>query len=80
MRDMPFHGGTFPDVHISEAGRRQLLAGLDTLSPDDIRHLFDEAGFPIFQSTTDDNRDLDAWTSAFQSRVDAIRSAGPCPY
>jgi len=79
MRDLPFHGGTFPDAHISEAGRRQLLTGLDALSTGEIRHLFDGAGFPIFQSTTDDNRDLDAWTSAFQSRVDAIRAAGPCP-
>ena len=79
MRDLPFHGGTFPDVHISEAGRRQLLAGLDALSAADIRHIFDEAGFPFFQSTTDDRRDLDAWTSAFERRVDAIRRAGPCP-
>jgi hypothetical protein len=79
MAELPFRGSTFEDVRISEAGRRQLLAGLDSLGEEDIRQLFADGRFDAFQSNTDDRRDIDRWTAAFKGRVEQIRGAGPCP-
>jgi hypothetical protein len=78
MRHLPFHGGTFPDARISEAGRQQLLHELGTLSAGDVRQIFLDARFPAFQRNTSDGRALDAWTDAFMDRVAQIRDAGPC--
>jgi hypothetical protein len=79
MRRLPFEGGTFPDVTISEGGRTLLGRQLAALSDADVRDLFDAARFPDYHSATDDSRDLDAWTRAFRFRVDQILTAGPCP-
>jgi hypothetical protein len=79
MRRLPWQGATFPDALISEEGRVQLARQLTALSRDDVRELFRQARFPDYHSGTDDERDLDAWTSAFEHRVDQIVSAGPCP-
>jgi hypothetical protein len=78
MRLLPYGGGTFPDVRISEAGRMQLAQRLAAFSDADIRALFVEAHFPQFYSSTPDDRDLTAWTEAFRRRVDQIVTAGPC--
>jgi hypothetical protein len=78
MRHLPFHGGTFPDARISEAGRQQLLQQLDTLTTFDVRELFREARFDAFQRNADATRVLDAWTESFMDRVAQIRHAGPC--
>jgi len=79
MRTLPFGGSTFPDAQISEDGRQRLLAQLQALTDGDIRTLFASAAFPAYQSPTDDERDLEEWTRAFQSRVRMIGEAGPCP-
>lgn len=79
MRALPWHGGTFPDVLISEAGRRQLADGLQALSDDQLRDLFRTARFPEFQTATDDARDLEQWVGVFKSRVSQIAEGGPCP-
>ena len=79
MRDLPFSCATYPDVQISEAGRLQLAQWLAALSDENVRRMFSDARFHDFYSGTDDERDLDAWTAAFRSRVDQIVNAGPCP-
>jgi hypothetical protein len=79
MRHLPFEGGTFPDVVVSEQGRTLLGRRLAALSDADVRSLFEVARFPDYQSTTDDGRDLEAWTQAFRYRVEQIVNAGPCP-
>ncbi len=79
MRRLPFEGGTFPDVVISEQGRMLLGRRLAALSEAEVRGLFEAARFPEYQSTTDDRRDLNAWSSAFRFRVDQSLTAGPCP-
>ena len=79
MRGMPFGGGTFPDVMVSEEGRMLLARQLVGLSDAEVRSLFEVARFPDYHSGTDDRRDLDAWTRAFRLRVDQILTAGPCP-
>jgi hypothetical protein len=78
MRSLPYQGGTFPGARISEPGRAQLAQALSAVSRDQIEELFRESRFPEFQSGTDDERDLAAWVSAFQHRVDQIVTAGPC--
>ena len=52
---------------------------LAALSDAEVRGLFAAARFPDYQITTDDTRDLEAWTAAFRFRVDQILTAGPCP-
>jgi hypothetical protein len=79
MRRLPYQGATFPDVYISEGGRLQLARQLTAYSRDDVKALFREARFHDYHSGTDDERDLEAWTAAFEHRVDQIVSAGPCP-
>ncbi len=79
MRHLPFEGGTFRDAAISEEGRVWLGRRLAALPDAEVRGLFEAARFHDYQSTTDDRRDLDAWTEAFRLRVDQILTAGPCP-
>jgi hypothetical protein len=79
MQDLPWAGATFPEARISEAGRLLFGEQLSRVSAEDIRALFRDARFQDFQSTTDDERDLDAWTAAFQHRVEQITTGPPCP-
>jgi hypothetical protein len=79
MRTLPFGGGTFPDVQISEAGRRKLLDQLTAFTASDIRTLFSNARFQDYYSGTDDERDLAQWSAAFRHRVRILSDAGPCP-
>ncbi len=76
---MPYGGGTFRDVQISEEGRTRLGRQLASLSSADVRGLFEAARFHDYHAGTDDGRDLDAWHQAFRFRVDQILTAGPCP-
>lgn len=79
MHALPWHGGTFPDAQISEAGRRQIADGLEALDDEQLRDLFSAARFPEFQTATDDGRDLEQWVGVFKDRVRQIAEAGPCP-
>lgn len=78
MAALPFEGATFPDAHISEAGRAQLASRLAAISDADVERLFREARFPEFQAGTADARDLRAWVAAFRDRAEQITSAR-CP-
>ena len=78
MKRLPYSGATFPDARISEAGRVQLAQALSAVSRDQIEAVFRDAHFPEFQSGTDDERDLEAWVSAFRHRVDQIVNRSPC--
>lgn len=69
MRWMPYHGGTFPDVQISEEGRRLLAARLTRLSKADITRLFTAAAVD----------DVDAWVAAFEDKVRQIAEHSACP-
>jgi hypothetical protein len=79
MRALPYHGGTFPEVRITEGGRLDLLERLSALTPDQVRDLFRAARFPEHYSATDDDKDVEAWSDAFWQKVDQIATAGPCP-
>ena len=79
MRSLPWKGGTFQDVQISEAGRRQIADRLMSIGDADLRDLLRTARFPEFQTATDDEVDLQEWMAAFRSRAHQITDAGPCP-
>jgi hypothetical protein len=79
MRSLPWKGGTFPEVQITEEGRRQLADRLAALTDDQLRDLFQSARFPEFQTATDDEQDLREWMTAFKHRARQIIDAGPCP-
>jgi hypothetical protein len=79
MRSLPWKGGTFQDVQISEVGRRQIADRLTAISDADLRDLLRTARFPEFQTATDDEADLQEWMAAFRARARQITDAGPCP-
>lgn len=69
MKDLPFGGGTFQDVQISEDGRRLLGDRLKQLSARQIETLFTAAGFT----------DVEQWVAAFQARVHQVSERAACP-
>ena len=69
MRGMPYNGGTFEDVAISEGGRHLLGERLRQLSAHQIETLFTVAGL----------EEVAAWTAAFQDRVRQIVQRPACP-
>ena len=69
MEELPYDGGTFNEVRISEAGRRLLAERFLGIGTDDVRALFTNARF--------DN--VDGWIAAFERRVDEIAHRPPCP-
>jgi hypothetical protein len=69
MKNMPYDGGTFRDVRISEEGRRLLASRLLALTRPQVTALFAGAQF----------HDVERWVAAFERRVDAIARRPPCP-
>ena len=79
LRSMPFGGGTFPDIQISEEGRALAVRLFSALDDEAVRHILVDARFGAFYSSTDDTHDLEAWVDAFRHRIDQLATAGPCP-
>jgi hypothetical protein len=69
MKGLPYNGGTFKDVEISEGGRRLLADRLRHLSRAHVKTLFTSAGF----------ENVAEWTAAFQDRVRQIVDRPACP-
>jgi hypothetical protein len=78
MAKLPWGGGTFPEQHISEEGRRFLLRLLEQLSAAQIEDLFAGSGIDRLEVVTAEGRQPAAWAAAFQDKVRQIREAGPC--
>jgi hypothetical protein len=74
-----FHGATFGDATISEAGRRLLADRLGRLRPGQIRDLFEGSGFATAPAANAESRDIDGWVKAFQEKVLEITRRPPCP-
>jgi hypothetical protein len=78
MEDMPYRGGHFRPIQISEGGRVLLGDRLKQLSEPQIRALFQSAGFPdpaIGRATGE----VTAWVKTFQDKVREIADRTPCP-
>jgi hypothetical protein len=69
MRHLPYNGGTFVDVTISEQGRQLLADRLLQLGESRTREILSAAGF----------EPLDEWVAAFNRRVETIARHQPCP-
>jgi hypothetical protein len=81
MRHLPFLGATFPEGHISEAGRRLLAKQLTAMTPSQIASLFSGARFGPYEEGRwlGPSADERAWVAAFQDKVRQIVEGGPCP-
>jgi hypothetical protein len=69
MKHLPYSGGTFQDVTISEEGRRLLASRIRQVSTKQIETLFTAAGL----------EDGPTWTAVFQDRVRQIVDRPACP-
>jgi hypothetical protein len=79
MREMPYGGGTFRAVRVSERGRQFLAGLLNELSEAQLTDLFAGARFdqprsPLMQHTL-----VSEWVRVFQKRAKAITDGPPCP-
>ena len=79
MRKLPYHGGTFGDVQITEAGRQLIARQLGALNDRQIVALFSTARFREFFGGAGPDADVNAWAQAFRDKVRQITAAGPCP-
>ena len=80
MSELPYDGGTFKDVTITEGGRALLARQLQALSRDQITALFESARFPEYGGLVKAHGSAaDEWVQAFESKVREIAQAGPCP-
>jgi hypothetical protein len=78
MAHLPFHGATFPDRRISEAGRLKLLGLLDQLSDRQLRDLFSTSRVTAYDQILGESRDPSVWVAAFRDKTRQIREGGPC--
>ncbi len=79
MRNMPYHGATFPDRRISEDGR-QLLAGLlGQLTERQMTDLFTSSRVVAFEHPDGEGRDGAAWSRALAAKVAEIQRGERCP-
>jgi hypothetical protein len=79
MRQFPYDGGTFPDVQISEAGRRLVAQQLAVLTEPQLVALFTATRFPEFHGGSGTAADPKRWAAVFLDKVRQITDAGPCP-
>jgi hypothetical protein len=79
MRDLPYEGASFPDVQISEGGRRLLARLLGELRGEQVTALFTGARFAEFSPQPAEGKDMGAWAAAFKGRVRQIAERRPCP-
>ena len=77
MKMLPYGGGTFPDVSISESGRQLLARRLAALSDQQLTTLFTAARFP--DADGPEGAGANAWTQVLRAKIKDIADAGPCP-
>jgi hypothetical protein len=79
MRAFPYHGVSFGEPRISEAGRRFLAGRLRQFSDRQVRDLFLAARFTDYDRSSPAARQVDNWVRAFDERVRQIADRAPCP-
>jgi hypothetical protein len=78
MRRLPYSGGTFADVEITETGRQLIARQLEALSEAQLVSLFRAARFPEYFGDSPGG-DPSAWAKAFSEKIRQVSAAGPCP-
>jgi len=81
MAQLPYRGATFPDVEISEDGRRLLASKLAAYDAPAITHLFLSSNFPDAETGKVGAANVQPWVEVFQEKVAALtnRSCAPSP-
>jgi len=77
MPTLPYGGGTFAAVQITEEGRRILGTRLSQLSEQQVRDLFAGAGYGALEQTGP--AEVAQWSDAFVAKVRDIVNRPPCP-
>ena len=77
MPTLPYGGGTFGTVQITEEGRRALAERLTALSERQIRDLFSGAGYGTLAQAGPAH--VSQWSAAFVAKVRDIVNRPPCP-
>ncbi len=76
LESMPYQGGNFTPIQISEEGRRLLAGKLTQLSDQQVHALFEGAHFP--PASGDEKGEVTGWVRAFQDKVRQIADRS-CP-
>ena len=79
MRALPYHGATFTDVRVGEAGRQLFMQRLRRISAAHATAIFAGARFDQKRGLFSDVRPVDDWVRAFGTRVAMITDGPPCP-
>ncbi len=79
MRELPYDGATFTDVHVTEAGRRFAGKLLSELSDQQITELFSGARFDQKRGIFSASKPVSGWVRAFKAKVQAITDGPACP-
>ena len=77
LENLPYKGGHFSPIQISEEGRRLVAGRLSQLTESQIRTLFETARFP--DPETGEPGDVSAWVRTFQDKVRQIAERPACP-
>ena len=78
LQHLPYRGGNFTPIQLSEDGRALLAGKLTQLSEAQIRALFESARFPD-PATGAVPGDVTAWVDTFRDRVRKIADRPACP-
>jgi hypothetical protein len=79
MRALPYSGLSFPDIQITEAGRRFLADRLRQLTRSQVRDLFRGARLERYRPKAGDAQPVDAWVDGFMNKVADVSERPPCP-
>ena len=78
LENLPYRGGRFTPIQISEGGRALIAGKLTQLSEEQIRALFQSARFPDPASGAV-NGDVTLWVKTFRDKVRQIAERPACP-
>jgi hypothetical protein len=77
LEKLPYKGGHFSPIQISEEGRLLIARRLSQLTESQIRTMFEAARFP--DPETGEPGDVSAWVRTFQDKVRQIAERPACP-
>jgi hypothetical protein len=79
MRELPFEGATFGQVHVTDEGRRFIAGLLSQLSDQQLTQLFTHARFAEKRGLFNTSSPVSEWVRVFKAKVRAISDGPACP-